>query len=451
MNEQSLPTEQTVSREKTRYTLLTPEDINKRLRTEQFVTLVQHDRVKAVHTSQLASNSPVEDNYSIHGSGNTLIAGVYDGHIGPECSRMIKRELPQYMARQLVSDQPTTPDKVRESLGVAFETLDHAIQQRFYDLFPKNINQTTEQHVKDAVLRHPDPAAADTYIREAITGSCACTVYLDGDDLYAANTGDSRVVVVRQEGDGTWTGRRLVEEQSPAHPEWKAHMLSQHPSEEALDIVKRKRVFGLIAVGGSFGDIMYKVPVPYQMKVFPYLPYDIYKTFARYHHRIVVHYHTPPYLSSKPLTTHYKLTPEDKFIIIGTDGLWDELSWDNVRSTEGDQMAATLITKAKEDNNLATHMIRQALLYDAAYKNTGQQGPVTDPTLEMSKRLTHTPSRSYRDDITITVIELGNRAKKEELQGVGEVVEGVPVDISQPPLYTKKAFSWFSGWGGSRL
>jgi hypothetical protein len=57
-------------------------------------------------------------------------------------------------------------------------------------------------------------------------------------------------VVVSQEDDGTWRGRRLVEEQSPASPEWKAHMLSQHPAEESDVIVMRKRIFGLIAVGG---------------------------------------------------------------------------------------------------------------------------------------------------------------------------------------------------------
>lgn len=42
----------------------------------------------------------------------------------------------------------------------------------------------------------------------------------------------------------------MVEEESPADPEWKAHMLSQHPPEESDVIVMRKRIFGLIAVGG---------------------------------------------------------------------------------------------------------------------------------------------------------------------------------------------------------
>ncbi|KAI9029917.1 phosphatase 2C-like domain-containing protein [Phycomyces nitens] len=433
------------------FTLLSPEAIDQRLRADQSVTRTPLDRVKAVYTSQVASNNPVEDNYSVNLVGSQgLIAGVYDGHIGPDCSRMIKTQLPKYVARQLDSDKPQTPEAVESTISQAFVTLDADIQQRFYDLFPKNLNRAKENDIQDAVRRHPNPAAAEKYIREAITGSCACAVYLDGDDLYAANTGDSRVVVVRKELDGSWTGRRLVEEQSPAHPDWKAYMISQHPPNEADDIVKRKRIFGLIAVGGSFGDIMYKVPVPYQMKVLPFIPYDIYRTFARYHHRIVVHYHTPPYLSSKPLVSHHKLTPQDKYIILGTDGLWDELSWDNVRSSDGDQVAAKLISTKGPDANPATHMIRQALLVDAVYKNVGARQPVTDPTLELSKRLTRTPSRNYRDDITVTVIQLQSDEEPYD-PAMGRLEECKPVDTSDGPIYTPKPSSWLTGWIWARL
>lgn len=41
-----------------------------------------------------------------------------------------------------------------------------------------------------------------------------------------------------------------MEEQSPARPEWKAHMIAQHPPDEAENIIMRNRIFGLIAVGG---------------------------------------------------------------------------------------------------------------------------------------------------------------------------------------------------------
>ncbi|KAF7731732.1 [Pyruvate dehydrogenase [acetyl-transferring]]-phosphatase 1, mitochondrial [Apophysomyces ossiformis] len=436
------------------FKLLTPTEINNRLREGQRANRVNNQYIKAVYTSQVASNQPVEDTYSVNTFAGKLIAGVYDGHIGPHCSRMIKTQLPIYVARELQSVESPNPAIVQDAISKGFVDLDQDIQQRFYDLFPKNLSRVTEKDIRDAVNHHPNPAAADMYIKEAINGSCACLVYLDGDDLYAANTGDSRVVVVSQKEDGTWSGRRLVEEESPANPEWRAHMIAQHPPAEAESIIKRNRIFGLIAVGGSFGDIMYKVPQQYQMRVLPFIPYETYSTFAHYHHRIVVNYHTPPYLSSKPLVSHHKLTKQDKFVILGTDGLWDELSWDDVRSTNGDQVAAELIAtwKAKEERNAATHMIREALLFEAVYKNVRERVPVSDETLELSKRLTRTPSRRYRDDITVTVIELGNDAQPAVLEDVGPVTEPAEVATDAPRLATPKSGSWFSGWfSGSRI
>ncbi|KAI9257766.1 phosphatase 2C-like domain-containing protein [Helicostylum pulchrum] len=434
------------------FTLLTDTDITNRLRSGQFANKIQTDNVKAIYTNQLASNNPVEDNYSVHTFQNGLIAGVYDGHIGPHCSRLIKKQLPIYMARQLDAD--SEPD-VEKSISTAFEDLDFDIQNRFYNLFPKNLKHTTERDIKTAIARQPDQAATEAIINEAINGSCACAVYIKDGTVYSANTGDSRVVIVSQEEDGTWRGRRLVEEESPANPEWRAHMLSQHPESESDVIVMRNRIFGLIAVGGSFGDIMYKVPVDYQMKVLPFIPYDIYKTFARYHHRIVVNYHTPPYLQSKPLVSQHKLEKGDRFVILGTDGLWDELSWDNVRSTNGDEVAAKMMStwKTKGESNPATHLVREALLFDAVYKNVGKKEPVQDETFELSKRLTRKPSRNYRDDITITVIELDTTDVDPVYENVGPVYETEEVQFDVPRLADpkKNGSSWFSGWIWSRL
>lgn len=64
--------------------------------------------------------------------------------------------------------------------------------------------------------------------------------------------------VISQDEDGSWKGRRLVEEESPANPDWRAHMISQHPSEESNALIVRNRIFGLIAVGGcKFYFFMY--------------------------------------------------------------------------------------------------------------------------------------------------------------------------------------------------
>lgn len=126
-------------------------------------------------------------------------------------------------------------------------------------------------------------------------------------------------------------------------------------------------------------------------------------------------YLTPPYLTAKPEITRHKLTSGDKFLIIATDGLWDEIS-----SLEAVRLVAAhlrgkivldpftvpkqdmklrdihkLLLRRKQyfdvkpiDRNGATHLLRNALGSRASYY------------LAISKD----SSRFFRDDITITVV-----------------------------------------------
>jgi hypothetical protein len=61
------------------FQLLTKEDIDQRLRANQFVNKSTVKNVKSIHVNQVASNNPVEDNYSVNTFQDGLIAGVYDG------------------------------------------------------------------------------------------------------------------------------------------------------------------------------------------------------------------------------------------------------------------------------------------------------------------------------------------------------------------------------------
>lgn len=61
------------------FTLLASSDIDERLRSGQFANKIKANNIKAIYSNQLASNNPVEDNYSVHTFQDGLIAGVYDG------------------------------------------------------------------------------------------------------------------------------------------------------------------------------------------------------------------------------------------------------------------------------------------------------------------------------------------------------------------------------------
>lgn len=135
------------------------------------------------------------------------------------------------------------------------------------------------------------------------------------------------------------------------------------------------------------------------------------------------HYHTPPYLTATPEVSHRLLTPRDKFLVIASDGLWEQISPLEVVRLVGEHMSGKvtfsrlkltrtmclnevneILLKRKEslktkpkDSNAATHLIRNAL---------GGRGEYGIDHRKLSKSLGKDArvARMYRDDITVTVV-----------------------------------------------
>jgi hypothetical protein len=177
--------------------------------------------VTGVYVNSLRANDPIEDHYSVDTIGsNKLIAGVYDGkgtqyifkipfdidilffgfhhrigHIGPECSKLIRHKIPVYVAQHLEHLPLTTSvDKIMCAISSAFEELDNHIQQRFLNVFPKNISKLSAEDIRKLITSRKDQKETRRIIEEAIHGSCASIAYVDGKDVYTANTGDSRSI-----------------------------------------------------------------------------------------------------------------------------------------------------------------------------------------------------------------------------------------------------------------
>jgi len=158
---------------------------------------------------------------------------------------------------------------------------------------------------------------------------------------------------------------------------------------------------------------------------------------------------TPPYVTSRPEVTHRKLsflplgdTPKPKstlrFVVLATDGLWDELSSEEVVGLVGGYLAGLKGTipisslpglvrtsagsptvQGKDqrkrdtdgawafvDENVGTHLIRNAL------------GGANDNKLRQLLSIPAPYSRNYRDDITVTVVwwEDGREPKSEQVK-----------------------------------
>jgi pyruvate dehydrogenase phosphatase len=145
---------------------------------------------------------------------------------------------------------------------------------------------------------------------------------------------------------------------------------------------------------------------------------------------------TPPYVIATPVVTHRKLSLPDpgssqpksssfKFLVLATDGLWDELSSEEVVALVGGYFSGLKGTISKsslqtlvptttgsptvqgkehtresairgswafEDDNVSAHLIRNAL------------GGGDEDELRKVMSIPAPYSRRWRDDITVTVI-----------------------------------------------
>ncbi|KAF9349461.1 hypothetical protein BGX26_012244 [Mortierella sp. AD094] len=407
----------------------------------------KQDLILGYCVNQVASNNPIEDDLSRHvvrgkdGSIEKVFFGVFDGHGGWCCSQKVALELAPTVATELegVKD-PHDINAVME-----------AIENGYLKLDDKIVNETVKK-----VLEFPSRPLACSSLLPAISGSCALMAYIDvkEKDLYVACTGDSRAVLGVCEKSATnkdghvWKAVPLSFDQTGRN-RWEVRRLQEeHPGEENT-VVMRGRVLGGLEPTRAFGDARYKWTLDIQERVFQLFP------SYRQPHR---NYHTPPYVTAKPVVKHHKIRPEDRFLVMATDGLWDKLTSDEVIQLVGElldgkigeerleldreglksikdkiQSIKGLVTGKKGDqneeepeltpanlppkgpisqvrqftfkdrSNASTHLVRNAL-------GGGDEGKLA-ATLSIPAPM----SRVYRDDITVTVVFFGQQDTKVDL------------------------------------
>jgi len=207
--------------------------------------------------------------------GRSALFGVFDGHGGAQVAKFCARHLPTEMAASGLRGR-TVPEALHESL--------HCLDTRLQD--PASSEELLSLgDGKSGKLAH----------------KCGCTVaaccILEGGDVVVANAGDCRVVLSRQ---GCATD--LSQDHKPGLP--REHARIRNAGGHVVDKIAGNRVIsrinGGLSVSRSMGDFKYKqnenLPPNGQM------------------------------VSCTPEIMSFRRTPQDEFLLIACDGVWDMLS-----------------------------------------------------------------------------------------------------------------------------
>ncbi|TPX77435.1 hypothetical protein CcCBS67573_g01318 [Chytriomyces confervae] len=469
---------------------LTPAEAESVLRHYQKSILTDLPRHSVVRCdlSSVASNDPREDFHSEHQCGKGLLFAVMDGHGGTECADVVQKHLAAYVANALdvalggdtakrsswipsfatsvspisstsapsissdprilsnismqsTNDQSDGPDPVRKQL--IMDALVSAFARLDDDICNGGIDIETPVSTTDEMIR--------AHLRPALAGSCTLLAYIEGRDLYVACTGDSRAVLGRRSTiDSVWLDPLdLSVDQTVRNPQEYNRLLDEHPGELETVVVKG-RVLGGLMPTRAFGDARYKWPTQLSSILLPHVT----------NRNPPKNYKTPPYVTARPVVTHYRITPSrDMFLVLATDGLYDELSSQEVVTVvsgflQHHQVAAKPTVewgtdplsnksfKLTSDTNAATCLIRNAL------------GGANEDKMRKLMGIPAPYSRRFRDDITVNVLFFQHDSEVSRHVGLDgarlvkeatDVVHGLPgVDLSLANVKQHRLQSWVS-------
>jgi len=435
---------------------LTPAEVTNILRGNEYTNHNLPDGpVKSFDTNTLQSNNPIEDSHAealLNTSGG-LLFGIFDGHGGAACGQVVAKRLFHYIAAGLLPPQDLT-NHIRAIEGADQDNPDFHLVKNFNDHFElvqdlreiyhesyvkylqglasKRVdvgNNDQINDVEDILLNSflsldndmSEEATNKTgghvnmkTVTVAMSGCVAAAAYIEGPHLSVASTGDCTAVVGSLSETDTWLAKKLTQEHNSDNQKEVKRILSEHPENEHHHIIKGDRLLSMLAPLRAFGDFKFKWDRT-----------TIEDTLGAIlgEHACPPNYKTPPYLTAKPEVTYHRLSPRDKFLVIGSDGLWDMMTPMQVVRLVGEHMSgkstlsplqlsnnnvqlkdiATLLKQRQAamrlkptDTNAATHLIRNAL--------GGTAYGVDHGRLSQMLSLPQDMVRMFRDDITIQVV-----------------------------------------------
>ncbi|KAJ2687658.1 hypothetical protein IWW39_002786 [Coemansia spiralis] len=402
--------------------LLTAEEVNAVLYAKENSWVIEPTSGGArlrVDTNQVSSNAPIEDYLAwtplASNASNRHMFSVFDGHAGYRCAEQLAARMGPMLDKSLdfvaqlaelkkggkkpeieAGDKALvkTIRQIEREAGLDWDQVPLALTATFINMDYELVAGALAEFRKQQQLMR-----MDELLGPAVSGSCGLVAVVDTEakEVVVANTGDSRALLGVRLKNGSWKAVRLSQDQTADNANEVARMAREHPGEDA--VIHRGRVLGGLMPTRAFGDCRYKWPLEAQQDLFPVL-------YSRGHRYATTppNYVTPPYVTARPVIVKHLLSDEDKFIVIASDGLYDQMTdaevigsvsqWYEAHNRKD---ASTLTT---EDDNAATHLIRAALSTDHSSRRQ------SDKNIRRLLAIPPPHSRRFRDDISVTIVTL---------------------------------------------
>jgi pyruvate dehydrogenase phosphatase len=187
----------------------------------------------------------------------------------------------------------------------------------------------------------------------------------------------------------------LSEDHSLTNPIERDRLVKEHPNEpDVLGEASDPRVKGMLQPSRGIGDGLYKSQDYFSIvdRRALGLPSG---TLWR-----------PPYTTALPQVSQHKLTPDDVFLVIATDGLWMDLSSEQVVQAVGEFLARRNSSTPPSPPTASGWLVKQALLASVSRGITSRTRAVPSEQELLSFVVQVPPGRrrSIHDDITVTVV-----------------------------------------------
>jgi len=328
------------------------------------------------HTNH-AANDPIEDTFVIEDEENYTYMAIFDGHGGNDVSRYCEQECHGKFQKYLKAMHD--PGK---ALAHSFLETDACWLQM------------VKQHMSDAKKQRE-------VWHEVTVGSCAIAAVFDKrrQVLYVGNLGDSRCVVGSVCKDsGILESIEMSKDHSATTDSERLRVRTEHPSDPTVikeqwdEIVQEYAWFlkNRARFTRSLGDACMK---------------DV-ESASFYNDRVpdglarMLPLPKKPYVSNKTEVRMRRVAPGDQFVVLACDGLWDEMSSDQVVHT-----VRHLIDVHGPSDNIAERLLRFCLV------KIVRRLQAEEPDLELTgvDDLIAIPPGGYgrrgvHDDITIVIL-----------------------------------------------